>query len=346
MKLEATAAQKAGDTITLPDAPRISGLTFRKYRGEADFPVMIDILDACNEADELEYVNTVDDIARLFAHLTNCDPLQDMLFAEVHGEPIAFSRVFWKDEHADLRLYILLGFVLPEWRRRGMGGAMLRYNERRLRRIARSHPAEMPKTFHAWATEGEPGAHALYINSGYRMARHFVEMTRRAELPLPKAPLPAGLEVRPVGDKHVRPIWDARQELFRDHWGYAPATEQDYQRWIQDPTFQPDLWQVAWHGDTVAGMVLNRIDRAQNQKYGRRRGRIQEVYVHRRWRRQGLARALLVQSIALFEDMGMEETAIGVDTQNPHGALTLYESLGFRPVKCHTFFRKALSLAG
>jgi mycothiol synthase len=101
---------------------------------------------------------------------------------------------------------------------------------------------------------------------------------------------------------------------------------------------------VAWDGEQVAGMVLNRVDQAENEMYQRQRGYTQDVFVRRPWRRRGLARSLLVQSIRVFREMGMEETALGVDTQNPSGALRLYESLGYGEVKRHTFFDKEMSL--
>ena len=67
-----------------------------------------------------------------------------------------------------------------------------------------------------------------------------------------------------------------------------------------------------------------------------------DIFVRRPWRRRGLARSLLAQSIGMFQEMGMEETALGVDTLNPSGALNLYESVGYRPARCHTFFNKTM----
>jgi ribosomal protein S18 acetylase RimI-like enzyme len=89
-------------------------------------------------------------------------------------------------------------------------------------------------------------------------------------------------------------------------------------------------------------MVLNRLDEAQNEQYGRKRGYTQDIFVRRPWRRRGLARSLLVRSIEMFREMGMEETALGVDTQNPSGAFRLYESVGYRPARRHTFFNKPM----
>ena len=329
--------------ISVPEAPAIPGLAFRRFRRELDYPVMVAILDACNDADHLEYINTVADVASIFAHLTNCDPYRDMLFAEVNAETVAFSRVGWQEEDTN-RLYIPLGFVHPDWRRHGLGAAMLRYNERRLREIAQGHTAEMPKLFRAWAVDKEYGALALFAKAGYEPVRYYIGMTRPIDAPLLDAPMPKGLEVRTVRSDHIRPIWEAKEEARRDHWGYNPLTEQDFERWTQMRVFTPHLWKVAWDGDQIAGMVLNRLDAAQNEKHRRKRGYTFGIFVRRPWRRRGLARSLLVQSIQMFREMGMEETALGVDTQNPNGALNLYEGVGYQEIRRHTFFNKRMEL--
>jgi hypothetical protein len=44
----------------------------------------------------------------------------------------------------------------------------------------------------------------------------------------------------------------------------------------------------------------------------------------------------------MFVDMGMEETAHGVDTQTPPGALLLYRSVGYEVERRHTTYRKPL----
>ena len=64
--------------LAVAGAPAIPGLSFRRFRGEADYSLMVAILDACNTADRLEFINTVDEIAWVFAHLTNCDPEREL----------------------------------------------------------------------------------------------------------------------------------------------------------------------------------------------------------------------------------------------------------------------------
>jgi ribosomal protein S18 acetylase RimI-like enzyme len=351
----------ACDTISVAGSPTIPGLVFRRFRGETDYPAMVAILNACAEADGLDYVDTVEGIRFLFEHLVNCDPYQDLLFAElrppglhpalpVAGAPgrtleqpkvVAYSRVWWRQEGTGERVYPFHGFVDPAWRRRGLGQAMLGYNESRLRAIAQSHPPGA-KAFQVWASDRQAGAHALFLGASYRPVRFMIEMVRSAAVPLQPAPMPAGLEVRPVRPEHVAAIWQARDEAYQDHWGYTPSTEEDYRRWLASPLFNPALWKVAWEGSRVAGMVLNRVNEEENAWNRRRRGYTQDIFVLRPWRRRGLARALLTQSIEMFRGLGMDETALGVDAQNPSGALALYESVGYREVRCNTFYRKAL----
>ena len=327
--------------IRVRNAPAIPGLTFRRFRGEIDYPGMVAILDTCNIADHLDYINSVEEIAAVFAHLKNCDPYRDMLCAQVGDETVAFSRVWWVEESETSRLYILLGFVHPAWRRKGLGTAILRYNENHLREIARDHAAR-ERIFRTWATDQEYGALALFAQAGYSPVRHYITMSRPIDAPLPNVPMPEGLEVRPVAADCIHAIWDAKEEARRDHWDYRPATEQDFHRWTTNRLFAPELWKIAWDGDQVAGMVLNRLDKEQNEKYGRKRGYSEGIFVRRPWRRRGLARALLVQSIQMFRQLGMEEMALGVDTQNPHGALALYQSVGYHEIKQSTFFNKPM----
>jgi len=330
------------DWIPMDHGLPIPGLAFRRFRGEEDFPVMVRIMSACNEIDRLEYNESVEDVAHVFAHLTNCDPSRDMLFAEIDGEAVAYSRVFWKDEQDGPRLYISLGFIVPALRRQGLGAAILRWNEERARQIAAEHAGDVERVHHVWTTDAEPGAMALFAAFGYQVVRTLIEMTRPTGVPLAACPTPKGLEVRSGEPPHFRAVWDAWEEAYADHWGHTPRTESDFARWQASRRFQPELWKIAWDGDQVAGMVLNYVDERRNAWAGVRRGYTQGVFVRRPWRRRGLARSLLAESIRMFARMGMEETYLGVDTESPSGADVLYESMGYRGSRRHLVYRRPL----
>ncbi len=329
--------------IQIPYAPQIPDLIFRQFRGEGDYPHMLAVYLACLQADQIEYTLTLEQVTNDYQHLINCDPTQDMLFAEISGEVIAYSRVFWEELSEGIRVYNSYGNVHPAWRRKGIGTTMLAYNQARLRQIARQHLQDGPGFFQSWAADTEKGANALLVNQGYQPVRYELEMVRDLSEPFPDAPLPEGLEIRPVEKEHLWQIFRAANEAFEDHWGYRPLTDTEFEGWMKSPNFRPELWKVAWDGDQVAGSVQNFYNPEENQTFNRKRGYTEGISTRRPWRRRGLASALIVESMRMFKEMDMTETSHGVDSQNTSGALRLYQRLGYQVFKQHTIYRKSMN---
>lgn len=334
------------DPISIPGCPRIPGLSFRGFRGGAGFAGMTAVKNAAAEADGLEGVATSEDFAASYAHLYNCDLGRDFLAAEVDGRMVGYERGYWEiEESSGAYIYGIVGQLAPEWRRRGLGGAMLRWLEDRMAEVARGHPAGAEKLLESFCLDGEEGRRVLLEREGYEPVRYINEMIRPSLDELPDFSLPAGLEVRPVEPGQYRAIWDAWQESMRDHWGYSRPDEELYLRWLgNERYFQPEIWQVAWDRETgaVAGNVLGYIDREENEKFARLRGYTERIAVGRPWRRRGLARALIALSLAAQLGRGMTESALSVDSENRTGATRVYEDCGFRVVKTHRIYRKAL----
>jgi ribosomal protein S18 acetylase RimI-like enzyme len=329
-------------TIKIPHAPDLPGLTFRRFRGEADYPLMAALIEACKTADGVERATSVVDIAITYRHLENCDPQVDMLFAEVNGEVIAYGRIWWDDLSEGIRLYHPFGFLHPAWRRKGIGSALWTAAEERIRAIAAAHPVEMPKFMQVEPFTTEKDLICLLEGRGYQPVRYETHMLRDLSEPFPEAPMPPGLEVRPVKPEHLRTIFEGSNEAFRDHWGVRDESEEEYKQQMEHPTFRPELWKVAWDGDQFASVIHNFIDENENKEYHRKRGYTEGICTRRPWRKMGLARSLLVQSMRMFKEMGMSETALSVDSENLSGAFRLYESVGYRKVKQQTIYRKAL----
>ena len=328
--------------IILPNAPAIPGLTFRRFRGEADYPLIAALIDACKVADGVERTINVDNIALHYRHLENCDPQTDMLLAEVDGQVIAHGHIWWDDLAEGLRLYHPFGYLHPAWRGKGIGSAMWDAAEKRAREIAARHPKEIPKFFQAEPFDSEKALVTLLESHGYQPVRYETHMLRDLSEPFPESPLPPGFEIRPVEAEHIRPIFEASNEAFRDHWGSRDESEEEYREQLESPDFNPNLWKVAWAGDQIASVIHNFILADENAEYKRKRGYTEGICTRRPWRNLGLARSLLVQSMQMFKEMGMTETALSVDSQNISGAFRLYEGVGYRKVKQQTIYRKSM----
>ena len=89
-------------------------------------------------------------------------------------------------------------------------------------------------------------------------------------------------------------------------------------------------------------MVQNFIDGEENREYNRKRGWTEGICVRRPWRQRGLAKALIARSFQVLKDQGMTEAALGCDAENLSGAVHLYRSMGFQPIKKHIGYRKPM----
>lgn len=314
---------------------------YRGFAGESDYPKMLTVINAAKVADGDDRFDTVDDIARTYRHLENCDPYADMRFAEVAERVIAYSRVWWGEELDATRVYSHFCFVDPAWRDRGVGASLLDWNIARLTEIGAGHP-DGNKLLDTAALQTDSAATHLLEGRGYRPVTYAAEMVRPNLENIPRVELPADLEIRPVTRDHLRPIWEADQEAFRDHWGYQAPTENRWQQFLEFPHTDTTLWKVAWSKEGVAGQVRSFINPGENEEYGRKRGYTEFISTARAHRRRGVARALLGASLEELRRRGMEEAALGVHTENPNGAFALYESMGFEVVKLFVSYRRPL----
>ena len=332
-------------TDTAAPAADIPGLVLRAYAGEADIPDFVRIWNAQHAADGIEERLTLEsERAWLRSPSGHFDPHRDIVLAELDGRVVAVAGQEWVDNRdGALRDHRLWGAVDPAFRRRGIGAALLADNERRARELAASLPQDRRSVFGSWSAVDRPAARLLE-RSGYEVVRWFFEMVRRDLDDVPKASLPGGIELRPVmPDQHLA-IWRANREAFRDHWGGSDESEDAMRRFLESPDTDTSLWLIAWDGDEVAGGVFNGIPAAQNAELGLRRGWLESVFTRRPWRRRGLARVLMLRSLALLRERGMTSAALAVDADNALGALGLYERAGFAVHERFMAWRKALDI--
>lgn len=326
--------------IVIENAPDMKGLTFRGFRGKADYPVMAEIINAANQADGQDEIVKAEDIAINYEHIQRSDPQKDMVFIEIKGRPVGYGRCMWDMEEDRTYRYSMFVHLAPQGRGKGIGRPVMEYFLQRLTQIAEQHTDAKAKYFQTWSSDKRQWWNDMLEDLGFKKVRYGFGMRRPCDLPVEVTPLPEGIEVRPVEESHMRQIFDAEAEAFRDHWGYVAPTETDYEHWLAEPLHDPSLWKIAWDGDQVVGMVLNFINHEENETFERQRGYTEDISVRRPWRRQGVAQALLTRSIQMFIEMAMDETYLGVDAENPNGALQLYTKVGYEQDKLWLTYRK------
>jgi mycothiol synthase len=322
--------------------PEIDGLTLRNYR-PGDGAAMALLANRSFEADGVPW-RTDDDEQENWMSAANehFDASRDAFIVEIDGTPVALADAEWVDTTDGLREFRMGAMVDPAWRRRGIGSWLQRLLEAHVAEMAVANPSDRPLVMGSWAADSEADRIALLTRFGFQPVRYFFDMVRPSLDEIEEPVLPEGIELRPVSDGQMRQLWDADVEAFRDHWGGFDGSEERFQQWLRDPKFDPSLFVIAWDGDEIAGGVINQINIAENEAFKRKRGWLQSVFVRRPWRRRGLGKAVVLRSLQVFRERGMTSAGLGVDADNPTGAMGLYTGTGFETEVRSSAYRKPM----
>jgi len=329
--------------IEVSGAPKIDGLVFRRYKDKSDYSVMSSVGKSSWEADGVENIETEEELANEYDNLSNRDPSSEVVIAEVMGEPVAYGRIWPEPDSSGELVFWHIAHVVPERRKTLLRLAIFRFNEMQIRFIAKNQPWPRKTSFGAWALDEPNDWREMVLAEGYSPVMHFYEMIRQNLEGIPDNPLPEGLELRAAKPEHYPEIWNARKEALREKPWFVESRydREHYELWLNWSTFMPDLWQVAWDGDRVVGMAENHTP-LENQAFDRKRGHTQILFVLPRWRRRGLAKALLAKSLVMMRERELEEATLDVETQNTSGEMQLYESMGYRVARKYAHYKKPL----
>ena len=177
----------------------------------------------------------------------------------------------------------------------------------------------------------------LAARAGFVAERRFLEVARPVGLPVAPVPAVEGLDLETWSDAADAPTRSAHVEAFADHWGSVPGTAESWRQWhTGHRAFRPDLSRVVV--ERSSGVVVAFVLTAAyptDWGTGPREAWIQDVGTRQAFRRRGAARWALsdvLRAVATAGD-GFERSILGVDADNPSGALELYRSLGFQDVR-------------
>ena len=324
-------------------------LVLRAYRGPEDHPAMQDTAAAVRIDNGEREIGTVADLDNHYAHLDQAALSRDCALVELDGRVVAYGRASWA-ELADggAQVECILN-IRPNARGKGVEELLTGHAIRRARELnadpdlTRGRQADL-----AVFVSGRDAVQRTVLASlGFRIVGHFAQLIRPDFDAIPELPLPDGLEVRPIdpADRAMhRRVWDAAVRAFADSPGEQKPTEAKYEEFLADPSFAPQLWQVAFDGDRIAGQILSYM--GPTEPDGTRIGWTEAISVQKEHRRRGLARALLARSIRVVRDAGATCAGLGVDLNNPNHAADLYTGMGYRIVSENYQYDLAMVPAG
>jgi mycothiol synthase len=258
------------------------------------------------------------------------DVARDTIGVWADSQMVAYAKVHAAASVIDVDRVRSEGAVHPEWRRRGLGTALMPWVIGRAGELhARRHP-DVPGEVNNSAISTNVGADRLLHRFGFEPCRYFFDLKRSLHHPVPGAPRAAGLQVVPFDASMDERLRVTHNEVFVDHWGEIAVDEATWKAWFTGArAFRAESSYLVLDGDSIAAYVLGFEWKADTDATGIRELYIGQVGTRRSYRRRGLARMALTMVLTQAAQVGYERTALGVDADNPTGALGLYKSLGF-----------------
>lgn len=311
-------------------------VTVRSYQ-MTDLQVMADIANAVNKANGVRFHTTADELRGYF-EVPSFDIANDSFLLESDGRvlgmsDIEFSRVtgrVWAD-----------GGVHPDFWGQGFGTRLLELTEARaLARGQAECSPEQPISIQRHTREKNSSAVHLFEARGYYRVRTYYQMRKELDSPEDPPPLPGNLVLRPFDEaRDAHAVYEAQQEAFEDHWGFERDPFEDWEHYmLKEPGTNPSMWLIAYDGDEIAGVALNRPFGESDAAMAY----VGALAVRRPWRKHGLGTALLRQSFALFQERGFIRAGLGVDSSSLTNAVALYQRAGMHVHERNFAYRKML----
>lgn len=316
-------------------------LTMRPYAGEPDLQSICDLLNICDAIDNLDDNYTVEDLRLEFTD-PRLDTAHDLrLWEDADGQLVGFAQL-WTAREGEVIDGFLYPRIHPDARDNGLEDEIVSWSSERLRAVGRA--AGRPVRLQSGAPEQYHYGRAILERHGFALVRYFFTMGHSLEEPIPEPQFPDGFALRHVANEEEVERWvDVFNQSFIDHWNHHPMTIDARRHWISNPNYRPehDLIAVAPDG-TFAALCFCSIDPAANERNMRNEGWIDTLGTRRGFRRIGLGRAMLLAGMQRLKQDGVTTAKLGVDAENPTGALRLYEAVGFDRVKTWVRYAKDL----
>lgn len=300
----------------------------------SDLPGIQVMLAANRAADQVDKVTSEERLQQILGMLGEQIAQNTRLALAPDGRVIAIAMVL--PLPGSLPSVVMIeGNVHVDFRSQGIGSYLLEWMEVRARQAFAAAGITDPVTLRASCSARQLDRAQFYREHGFEVVRYAYQMQRSLAAPIPEAALPEGLRWASWSSQLDPSVMAAFNQAFHGHFGLPEMDPETWSKFFTGvPQFRDDLSLVALDEGAVAGFCINWVADGE--------GWIEAIGVVPAWRGRGVASALMARSLRLFQADGLAGAGLDVDTQNPTGALRLYQKFGFAVRKETHVYHKLL----
>lgn len=321
----------------------------RSYRGDADLQEIADLFNLIELHDKLDSgIVTPEELRTRFSDPNTIAERDLRLWEDAGGRLVGLGHIAifpldnepFTDTRLDMRVH-------PEARNMGLEETLFSWAEQQVATVAHEH--NRPGRIFAYLPYRSPEYTAygkgVLDRNGYTPTRYWFRMARDLNAPIAEPQLPEGYTLRHTEGPAEADTWtDLFNLSFVDHWNHHDETPDSNRHFLEtDPNYvkERDLVAIAPDG-TWAAFCFLWINPEDNAVHNRKQGWIEVLGTRRGYRKLGLGTAMLNAGMLKLKSDGMDTAMLGVDAENPTGALKLYEAVGFRKGNSSATYEKVL----
>jgi mycothiol synthase len=316
----------------------------RAYTDE-DLQAACDLLNACDAVDKMDDGHTVEDLRTEFEY-PELNKHKDLRLWEDEAGKLAGFGQLWLRKSADDD-GVLDGWlyfkVRPDVRNVGIEDAIVDWGFERAEQAGAER--ELPVRVSSGTRDYDAERREVLARHDMEIVRYFFTMIRDLNQPIAEPEFPEGFIMRHSTGKgeDVNKWVETFNLSFIDHWNHHPLTVESHAHWLESPKYNPERDLVALAPDgTFAAFCFCWVDPDDNERNNRLEGWIDMLGTRRGFRKIGLGRAMLLAGLRRLKEEGLTAAKLGVDAENPTGALGLYERTGFEKLYTFVAYRKTI----
>jgi mycothiol synthase len=300
---------------------------------DSDLNAIVELFNACEEVDKTGRWRTVEGLQQSLnaPSFNRAENLR--LWENPSGKLVGYGSVSINPSQEGTDGFLNFR-VHPTVRNQGLEEQIITWGEKRLKEATKDGNGTVKLFSGTRSDRGD--VITILQNLGLIAVRYFFRMKRSLNEPIDEPKFPEGFQLRIVEPKKDATKWvEMFNQTFIDHWNHHNFTVEEFLHHCQHPEYNSDLSLIAIAPDgTFAAFCESRIHTEDNKRNGCNEGWIAVLGTRRGFRQQGLGKAMLLTAMQHLKTKGMDSAILGVDAENPSGALRLYESVGFE--KVHT----------
>ncbi|PID97698.1 MAG: GNAT family N-acetyltransferase [Actinobacteria bacterium] len=322
-------AERLQPPVSVPFPGAHLGLRWRPLIA-SDAPKIAALIRQVEDADDAISRMSVGEIADMVEGENGYDLVDTIVGFESDGNVGAVASVRVIRNVDSVGIALVKAFVHPRWRGRGLGRALLYWQDGRARQLLVQHfggNSEIPASIMNKVDSHMTDRRRLCIAAGFYAKRTFSVMYRNLDGSEQAPQNKEGYAVVPWQDADHAAAKAVHMESFGEH--FLPEMRQ---RWWEEAVNECEpRWSrvvVDPQGKTV-GYILTERPATSWVATGQTEAYVSLVGISRDHRGRGVLRMLFGAAIAAAASSGMHRIGLDVDTTSSTNAHEIYEHLGF-----------------